>query len=179
MQFNIQPLRSRDEITALRSLYEGYLKSIYWSENEMISIVTNLLEEVRSDEILNILQQHLRTKQFHLQSVEKIFKSIGIALEMKKFKSIESLSDEILATTHQTSRGIVRDAAYIVLLQHIVHSQIATYGTLKAFAITLKEEEEEIVDVFDVLLMDEKLFDLNLSNIAESYVNDEAANKEY
>lgn len=179
MQFNMQPLRSKDEITALRSLYEGYLKNIYWSENVMISILTDLLEEVRSDEILNILQQHLHTKHFHLKSIETIFKSIGIEAEMKIFKSIECLSDEILATTFATNRGIVRDAAYIVLLQHIVHSQIATYGTLKAFAITLKEEEEEIVDVFDVNLMDEKLFDLNLSNIAESYVNDEAANKEY
>ena len=59
MQFNIQPLRSKDDITALRSLYEGYLKSIYWSENEMITILTGLFDEVRSDEIVNIFQQHL------------------------------------------------------------------------------------------------------------------------
>ena len=179
MQVNIQQLRSKDDITALRSLYEGYLKSIYWSENEMISILTSLFDEVRSDEIVNILQQHLNTKYDHIKSLQTIFHSIGIELEMKSFPSIKCLSDEISLTTQNATRGVVRDAAYIVLIQHIVHSQIATYGTLKAFAITLKEEEEEIVDVFDTNLMDEKLFDLNLSNIAESYINDEAANKEY
>lgn len=179
MQFNIQPLRSKDEITALRSIYEGYLKSIYWSENEMISILTSLFDEARSDEIVNILQQHLSTKYAHIKSLQAIFQSIGINAEMEVFPSIKCLSDSISATTAGTTRGVVRDAAYIVLIQHIVHSQIATYGTLKAFAITLKEEEEEIVDVFDENLMDEKLFDLNLSNIAEAYVNDEAANKEY
>ncbi len=179
MQVNIQPMRFKDEITALRSLYEGYLKNIYWSENEMISILTNLFDEVRSDEIVNILQQHLNTKYAHIKSLEKIFKSTGIELEMRPYPSIHCLCDEIASTTQNTNRGVVRDAAYIVLIQHIVHSQIATYGTLKAFAITLKEEEEEIVDVFDANLMDEKLLDLNLSNIAESYINDEAANKEY
>ena len=179
MHFNIQPIRSKDEITALRSLYEGYLKNIYWSENEMISILTSLSDEVRSDEIVNIFQQHLNTKYAHLKSLQLIFKSIGIDAEMKLFPSIKCLSDDISATTQSTGRGIVRDAAYIVIIQHIVHSQIASYGTLKAFAITLKEEEEEIVDVFDINLMDEKLFDLNLSNIAEAYVNDEAATKEY
>lgn len=179
MQFNIQSLSSKDEVIALRSVYEGYLKNIYWSENEMISILTGLFDEVRSNEIVNILHQHLDTKHAHIRSLQTIFKSIGIEAEMKQFHSIKCLSDEISATTRDMKRGIVRDAAYIVSMQHIVHSQIATYGTLKAFAITLKEEEEEIVDVFDVNLMDEKLFDLNLSNIAESYVNDEAANKEY
>ena len=179
MQFNIQSLQSKDEVTALRSLYEGYLKSIYWAENEMISILNELFDEVRSNEILNIFQQYLNTKHFHIKSLETIFESIGIEKELKPFLAINCLSEEISSITENNSRGIVRDAAYIVLIQHIVHSQIATYGTLKAFAITLKEEEEEIVDVFDVHLMDEKLFDLNLSNIAESYVNDEAANKEY
>lgn len=179
MQFNIQPLRSKDEITALRSLYEGYLKSVYWSENEMIIILTGLFDEVRSDEIVNIFQQHLDTKYAHIKSLQAIFESIGIEAEMTICESIKCLCDEISLTTQNTSRGVVRDAAYIVLVQHIVHSQIASYGTLKAFAITLKEEEEEIVDVFDVNLMDEKLFDLNLSNIAEAYVNEEAANKEF
>ena len=138
-----------------------------------------LVQVVRSDEIVNIFQQHLDTKYAHIKSLQTIFKSIGIEAEMEVFPSIKCLSDSVSATTLGTSRGVVRDAAYIVLIQHIVHSQIASYGTLKAFAITLKEEEEEIVDVFDVNLMDEKLFDLNLSNIAEAYVNDEAANKEY
>ena len=179
MQFNIQPLRSKDEITALRSLYEGYLKSVYWSENEMITILTGLFDEVRSDEIVNIFQQHLNTKYAHIKSLQAIFESTGIEAEMTTFESIKCLCEEISFTTQNTSRGVVRDAAYIVLIQHIVHSQIASYGTLKAFAITLKEEEEEIVDVFDINLMDEKLFDLNLSNIAEAYVNEEAANKEF
>ena len=179
MQFNIQPLRSKDEITALRSLYEGYLKSVYWSENEMITILTGLFDEVRSDEIVNIFQQHLNTKYAHIKSLQAIFESTGIEAEMTTFESIKCLCEEISVTTQNTSRGVVRDAAYIVLIQHIVHSQIASYGTLKAFAITLKEEEEEIVDVFDINLMDEKLFDLNLSNIAEAYVNEEAANKEF
>lgn len=179
MQFNIQHFRSKDEITALRSLYEGYLKNAYWSENEMISILENLIIEVRSDEIVNIFRQHLNTKHAHLKSLKAIFESTGIDADMRPFPSIQCLCEELKITTQLNSRGIVRDAAYIVLMQHIVHSQIASYGTLKSFAITLKEEEEEIVDVFDVHLMDEKLFDLNLSNIAEAYINDEAANKEY
>ena len=112
----------------------------------------------------------------HYDRLEKIFESIGIKAEEKKFEPIESLINEIEVIISQTFTGMVRDAAIIALVQHIIHSEIASYGTLKSFAITLKEEE--VVALLDRNLEDEKELDRKLSEIAEAYINDEAANRE-
>jgi len=48
---------------------------------------------------------------------------------------------------------------------------------LKSFAFTLKEED--VVGMLEQSLQEEKDLDMKLSVIAEAYINDEAANKEF
>jgi len=54
----------------------------------------------------------------------------------------------------------------------IEHYEIASYGTLVAFAKTLGETE--VYDMLSETLEEEKNADSILSNVAESYVNEEA-----
>jgi len=69
--------------------------------------------------------------------------------------------------------GVVRDAGIISAGQKIEHYEIATYGTLCAFAKTLGEEEA--ADLLAQTLNEEKEADEKLSEIAESAINVEAA----
>ena len=76
----------------------------------------------------------------------------------------------------QTREGVVRDAALIAVLQKIKHYEIACYGTMRAFAIALREEDAIVL--LERTLHEEKEADLALSHIAESHINIEAADKE-
>lgn len=177
MQSNIKTMYSVDEITALRPLFEDYLKCVYWSEKSLAAVFSDVLQYISSRETVKMLTVHLANTDTHVRRIEKIFESIGIQPEEKKFDAIESLIGEIDIAAGQINMGAVRDAAIIAWIQHIIHCEIATYGTLKSFAITLKEED--VVTMLEKNLQEEKEFDLQLSIIAEAYINDEAANNEF
>ena len=176
MQLNIQTSKSADEVTALRTLFEDYLKFVYWTEKALIPALSVIIKSVNSKDFNNILLLHLANTHIHSDRLDKIFESIGIMACERKFEPIESLINEIHSIISQTYTGMVRDAAIIALVQHIIHSEIASYGTLRSFAITLKEEE--VVELLERNLEEEKELDRQLSKIAEDYINDEAANKE-
>jgi ferritin-like metal-binding protein YciE len=177
MQLNIKTPDSVEEITALRTLFEDYLKGVYWSEKALVPVFSDMIAYIRSHDIARMLLEHTANTQIHADRIEKIFDSIGIKPEEKKFEAIDSLINDIDLSIEQIRSGAVRDAAIIALIQHIIHCEIASYGTLKSFAITLKEED--VVTLLEKSLQEEKEFDLKLSVIAEAYINDEAANKEF
>jgi len=175
MQLQIKTTET-DEVTALRTLFEDYLKTIYWSENALSPLFLGLMESISSKDIVKLIAQHTANTRIHADRLEKIFESVGIRAEEKKSEPMESLIREAVMTVEQTCHGPVRDAAIIAIVQHIIHAEIASYGTLKSFAITLKEEN--VVRLLDKNLEDEKELDVKLSLIAEASINDEAANKE-
>ncbi len=176
LQLNIRNQHSVEEVKELRTLFEDYLKFVYWTEKAIIPSLSYLIKSVSSQDFAKILMLHLANTHIHYDRLEKIFESIGIRAAEKRFEPIESLLNEIEVIIGQTNSGMVRDAAVIALVQHIIHSEIASYGTLKAFAITLKEED--VVELLEKNLEDEKELDRQLSKIAEAYINDEAANRE-
>lgn len=176
MQLQIKTTETVEEVTALRKLFEDYLKGIYWSENALAPMFLDLINHVSSKDISRLLAEHTANTRIHSDRIEKIFESIGIPVEEKKFQAMESLIHEAENILEVTSSGSVRDAAIIALVQHIIHCEIASYGTLKSFAITLKEEN--VVSLLEKNLDEEKELDIKLSLVAEAYINDEAANKE-
>jgi len=176
MQSNIRTPGSVEEVRQLRTLFEDYLKFVYYTERALIPALSYIIKSVSSKDFVAILMIHQDNTKIHSDRLEKIFESIGISAEEKKFEPIESLINEIEIRISQTYNGVVRDAAVIALLQHLIHSEIASYGTLKSFAISLKEDE--VVEILENNLSDEKELDLKLSAIAEAYINDEAANRE-
>ncbi len=176
MQLNIKTPGTSEEVTALRPLFEDYLKCTYWSERALAPAFERVLNFISSKDIVRMLTIHAVNTRSHSDRLEKIFESIGIPAAEKRFDAIESLIGEIEIAIGQTEMGSVRDAALIAIIQMIIHCEIASYGTLRSFAISLKEED--VVTLLENNLQDEKELDLKLSVIAEAYINDEAANKE-
>ena len=177
MQSNIKQSGNVEEVTALRTLFEEYLRQVYWAERALAPAFSNLIKYISSKDITKMLTLHLTNTMIHTDRLEKIFESIGIPAEEKKFEAVDALINEADYTIAQTVPGAVRDAALIANVQHIIHCEIASYGTLKSFAFSLKEED--VVALLEKNLQEEKELDLKLSVIAEAYVNDEAANKEF
>ncbi len=176
MQSNIQPTGAVDEIKALRTLFEDYLKGILWVENTLIAIFPQMLKHLHSKDLNHMILEYVSNTKVHAVRILQIFESIGIEVEEKRFDAVDSLINELEIVAAQTHFGPVRDAAVIAIVQHIIHCEIASYGTLRSFSITLKEEN--VVTLLEENLDDEKAFDLQLTALAEACVNDEAANKQ-
>lgn len=68
---------------------------------------------------------------------------------------------------------LVRDAGLILAAQKVEHYEIATYGTLRTFAAAMGHTE--VADLLEQTLDVEKATDVALTELAESFINEEAA----
>ena len=66
-----------------------------------------------------------------------------------------------------------RDALIIAAAQKCEHYEIASYGTIRVWANLLGRTD--VGSIFEDTLEEEKSADLKLTDIAESFVNEEAA----
>ena len=168
--------QDNSEARELRGLFEHSLKELYWTENVMIPMLGHSIIVASSKDLVALLERHRILTITHVQRLERIFEIIGLDAREIKSDSLQCLIDEAENLEGQTKRGVVRDAALIAVLQKIKHHEIACYGTIRAFAIALREEEA--VTLFEQTLEEEKTNDLALTHIAESHINIEAADKE-
>ncbi|MFL9844808.1 YciE/YciF ferroxidase family protein [Flavobacterium rhizosphaerae] len=175
MQANVVKEYS-DQYRELRGLFEKQLMELYWTEGVMGNMLNGVIVQSSSKDLVTVLQKHHEETLTHIERLEKIFNYIGIPAQEKEYEAIDCFVKEAESIIHITRQGVVRDAAIIAVLQKIMHYEIACYGTMRAYAIALREED--VVMLLEQTLQDEKGADLMLSSIAESHINTEAADKE-
>ncbi|MNS56957.1 hypothetical protein D3C72_898310 [compost metagenome] len=86
---------------------------------------------------------------------------------------MEGLIKEGEGILEETEPGAVRDAGIIAASQKIEHYEIASYGTLCAFAKTLGEDEA--ARLLEITLNEEKEADVTLTEAAYNTINFDAA----
>jgi len=89
---------------------------------------------------------------------------------------MEGLIEEAEEIMKETEDDMVRDAGIISAAQKVEHYEIASYGTLIAFANTLGESD--VAALLEETLNEEKEADQTLTEIAESSINIDAAGEE-
>jgi len=166
-----------DKATGLRKLFENELKDIYWAEKALLKAIPKMAKKATADDLVAALQGHLSETEGQVKRLEQVFESIGTKAVAKKCEAMDGLIKEAEEIMEETAEGVVRDAGIISAAQKVEHYEIATYGTLCAFAKTLGEEEA--VSLLQETLDEEKEADQKLSSIAESFINTEAADEEH
>jgi ferritin-like metal-binding protein YciE len=161
-----------DASEGLRELLEDQLKDLYWAENALTKAIPKMIANATTPELVDALSEHLDVTEMQVTRLEEVFKSLGLKPEAKKCEAMNGLIKEADELMKSTEKGVVRDAGIISAAQKVEHYEIATYGTLRAFANTLGEQEA--ADLLDATLDEEKEADAALSAVAES-INVEAA----
>jgi len=168
--------KSGNEVAdGLRSLFQDELKDIYWAEKALTKAIPKMIKNSTSEDLINALTDHLDVTQKQVNRLEQVFESIGIKAQAKKCEAMDGLIKEAGEIMDQTEEGVVRDAGIISAGQKVEHYEIATYGTLAAFARTLGEYEA--ASLLEETLNEEKEADQSLSDIADT-INVEAATED-
>jgi ferritin-like metal-binding protein YciE len=165
-----------DVATGLRELFEAQLKDIYWAEKALTKALPKMAKKASTEELQDALQDHLTVTEEQIVRLEQVFQLMEIKPQAKKCEAMAGLIKEAEEIMSETESGVVRDAGIISAGQKVEHYEIATYGTLCAFAKTLGEFES--ADLLEQTLNEEKEADVTLSGIAESSINIEAAEME-
>jgi len=162
-----------DAASGLRDLFEASLKDIYWAEKALTKAIPKMIKNATSEELVAALTEHLEVTKNQVARVEEVFASLGVKAQAKKCAAMEGLVKEAEEIMSETEEGVVRDAGIIAAAQKVEHYEIATYGTLAAFAKILNETD--VAELLMETLNEEKEADDKLSEVAETSINVEAA----
>ncbi|HEY2350293.1 MAG TPA: ferritin-like domain-containing protein [Puia sp.] len=158
------------EDSYLEKFFISQLQDIYYAEKKIADGLKVMQQACTTDELRDAFLEHGIQTQKHIKRLEKVFDSLDKKPEGKKCEAIEGILKEAESIIGETEQGsMTRDAALIFAAQKVEHYEIATYGGLVQFAITLGLHEE--ADVLDRTLREEEYTDSLLTEIAENDVN--------
>lgn len=159
---------------ALRELFLDGIMDIYWAENHLVKNLPKMAKEATSPKLTRAIENHLKETIEQVRRLEQVFELLGEKAIAKKCDAMEGLTKEgegiIESTEAQTA---TRDVGIILAAQKVEHYEIATYGGLYQLAITLGLDE--VADLLDETLVEEKAADQLLTDVAENDVNYQAA----
>jgi len=166
--------QSQDDSSKLHKLFEEELKDIYWAEKALTKAIPKMIKKATNEELIDALETHLEETEGQVQRCEQIFELLGKTAQGKKCEAMEGLITEAEDIMSESDEGVMRDAGIISAAQKVEHYEIASYGTLRQFAKTLGLNE--IADLLEETLNEEKNADEILTGVAESAINVQAAN---
>lgn len=149
------------------------LKDIYWAENHLAKTLPKMQKAATSKELARAFEKHTQDSLNHIDILKQVFELLDEKAEGKKCAAMEGLIEESRSIIEDTNRDtMTRDAGLILAAQKAEHYEIATYGTLRVFARTMGHDA--IAELLSTILENEKMTDVALTEIAESFVNESA-----
>ncbi len=165
-----KPKRTAAE--GLRDLFVAGLQDIYWAEKAMTKTLPKMAKNATASNLVTSLNEHFEVTKQQVARLEKVFNSIGGKAVAKKCDAMEGLIREADGIMEGTEPGAVRDAGIIAAAQKIEHYEMATYGTLAAFARVLNEDVA--ASLLKQTLIEEREADADLSEVAFDRINFQA-----
>lgn len=156
----------------LKDLFEDSLKDIYWAEKALLKALPTMMKNATDEKLKNAIDNHITETEGQIERLEECFKAIGKKAQAKKCDAMQGLLDEGKSIMEETEQGTVRDAGIIAAAQKVEHYEIATYGTLAAFAKVL--QEEDCLKHLLSTLEEEKKCDELLTKVADTNLNSKA-----
>lgn len=160
---------------SLRELYVNELKDLYNAETQLVKALPKMAKASSNAELRQGFEEHLRQTSEHVSRLEQIFEMLGEKATGKKCLGMEGLVKEGAETMSEDYEDALMDAALIGAAQRVEHYEIAGYGTVRAFAELLGENEH--VTLLEQTLEEEKQTDEKLSQLAEE-INSQAGQGE-
>jgi ferritin-like metal-binding protein YciE len=164
------------ESSQLMELFEDELKDIYWGEKELTKEIPKMIKKATSHELIDALENHLEQTKTQIGRIEHVFEILGKKAQAKKCEAMEGLFKEGKEIMEDCDEGAMCDAGIISAAQKIEHYEIASYGTLRQFAQTLRIKNA--AELLEQTLTEEKAADDMLSKIAVTSINVQAAGED-
>jgi ferritin-like metal-binding protein YciE len=166
----------KSEETMLRELFVEELKDIYWAEKHLTKALPKLMKAATSEELAAAIENHLAETETQVERVEQVFEMLEMTARAKKCEAMEGLVKEAQSVIEEFPKGsAVIDAGIIIASQKVEHYEIAAYGSLVQLAKTMGENE--IADLLQETLDEEKQADETLTELAVSGINIQAENE--
>lgn len=152
----------------LAEIFEHTLKDIYYAENAITKALPKVAKAVTDKNLKKAVEDHLAETKGQIETLKKVFASIGKKAEGEKCDAIEGLLKEADGLIEEAT-GTALDAGLLAACQAVEHYEIARYGSLREWAKTLGHDEAH--QLLGEILDEEKAANSKLTNLAVLEVN--------
>ncbi len=160
---------------SLLELYIDELRDLYNAETQMVKALPKMAKAASNGQLRGAFEEHLRQTSEHVSRLEKIFERLDEKPSGKKCLGMEGLVKEGSETMQEEYADEVMDAAILGAAQRVEHYEIAAYGTARALAELLGENDH--VSLLEQTLEEEKRADKKLTELSRE-INPQAARAE-
>jgi ferritin-like metal-binding protein YciE len=160
-------------LESLADLLQDEIKDMYDAEKQLTKALPKLAKKATAPELKEAFEQHLRQTETHVARLERVFDQMGMPVRGKKCEGMQHLIAEGNEMIGEADDDATRDALMIAAAQKCEHYEIASYGTIRVWANLLGKTD--VAALFEDSLEEEKEADQKLTQIAESFVNAQAA----
>ncbi len=167
------PEQTRRKDSSLENLLLDELVDLYGAEQQQLMVLPLLKRAASSLKLQNVLANHLDDTREHIHRLEEVFQKLGTEPRARTSEAILGLTREAEKVIEGTPKETAtRDAGIIVAVQKLEHYEISSYGSLANHARTL--EYDDIEEILELSLFEEKEADDLLTSLADNYINMEA-----
>jgi ferritin-like metal-binding protein YciE len=156
----------------LEDLFLDSLADMYYAENQLTKALPKMAKAATHNDLRDAFESHLTETEGHVQKLEEIFKIFGKAPKSKKCPAIVGIIKEAEEIISENKKSPTINAALIYAGQKAEHYEIASYGSLREWAKHL--QKEDVADMIDEILDEEKSADVKLTELAEEHCNESA-----
>jgi ferritin-like metal-binding protein YciE len=161
------------EAGTLHDAFIDELRDAYDAEKQLVKALPRMAKAASSDELRSAFETHLKETKGHVERLEQVFESLDEKVRGKHCDGMAGIIEEGKSVMEEDFDEATMDACLIAAAQRAEHYEMAAYGTLVAWAKGMGHDDAE--GLLQKILNEEKAADEKLTTIAESGVNQEAA----
>jgi ferritin-like metal-binding protein YciE len=159
----------------LHDAFIDELRDAYDAEKQLIKALKKMAKAASSPELRAAFESHQVETEGQIARLEEVFGTLDEKVRGKHCDGIAGIIEEGKGVMEEDFDEATLDACLIASGQRAEHYEIAAYGTLVAWAQAMGHTEA--ADLLQQTLDEEKAADGKLTALAESGINQEAADK--
>jgi len=156
----------------LHKLFLEELADIYNAEQQLTKALPKMAKAAESQELRDAFEEHLEQTEEQISRLDQVFESLAEKMQRKTCKAMQGLIEEGTEVMQEHKGNPAIDAALIAAAQKVEHYEIATYGTLCAWADQMGHQDA--LDLLKQSIDEEETADERLTELAETIANERA-----
>jgi ferritin-like metal-binding protein YciE len=153
----------------LKDLFVEEIKDLYNAEKQITKALPQMAKKATSEELKDAFELHLKETENQISRLEQVFKELDMTPRGKKCEGMEGIIGEGKSMMEELDKSDTLDAALIAAAQKVEHYEIASYGTVRAFADQLNFSKA--AQLLQETLDEESAANENLNEIAMNSIN--------
>jgi ferritin-like metal-binding protein YciE len=159
--------------STLHDAWLDELRDLYNAEKQITKALPKMIKAANNATLSDAFESHLKETMNQIKRLEQVFEQMGETLRGKTCEGIAGILEEGKNLMAEDFDEATTDATLIAAAQKVEHYEIASYGTVVAWAQAMGHDEA--AELLQETLDEEEAADEKLTGLAEGGINEQAA----